>query len=169
MLQPSRSSEMPEPTKLVAQAAFRNGSIVMTIRDELGVVFEDNAFADLYPSLGQPVESPARLALVTVMQFVQNLTDRQAADAVRGRIDWRHALGLELVDPGFLYSVLSGFRQRLVMVTPSGSCSKRTWNAVQPRACWATRNGNEPTQHTFRQPFADSRCWNWSVKPCAAC
>jgi transposase len=114
MLQPSRSTDVPELTKLVAQAAFPNGSIFMTIRDELGTVFEDEAFTDLYPSLGQPAESPARLALVTVMQFVENLTDRQAADAVRGRIDWKYALGLELSDPGFHYSVLSEFRQRLV-------------------------------------------------------
>jgi transposase len=114
MLQPSRDTEIPELTKLVVQAAFPNGSIFMTIRDELGVVFEDDAFAALYPTLGQPAESPARLALVTVMQFVENLTDRQAADAVRGRIDWKYALGLELSDPGFHYSVLSEFRQRLV-------------------------------------------------------
>jgi transposase len=86
----------------------------MKMRDELGPIFEDTAFAHLYPNLGQPAESPGRLALVTVMQFVENLTDRQAADAVRGRIDWKYALGLELSDAGFHYSVLSEFRQRLV-------------------------------------------------------
>ena len=87
MLQPSRSTDVPELTKLMAQAAFPKGSIFMTIRDELGTVFEDEAFTDLYPSLGQPAESPARLALVTVMQFVENLTDRQALDSCSVRCD----------------------------------------------------------------------------------
>jgi transposase len=64
--------------------------------------------------LGQPAESPARLALITVMQFIENLTDRQAAQAVRDRIDWKYALVLELSDPGFHYSILSEFRQRLL-------------------------------------------------------
>lgn len=114
MLQPNRNMAIPELTKLVAQAAFPNGSLFITLRDELGPVFEDEAFAAFYPSLGQPAESPGRLAMVTVMQFAENLTDRQAADAVRGRIDWKYALGLELSDPGFHYSVLSEFRQRLV-------------------------------------------------------
>ena len=63
---------------------------------------------------GQPGISPAQLALVTVMQYIENLTDRQAADAVRGRIDWKYALGLELADAGFHYSVLSEFRARLI-------------------------------------------------------
>ena len=114
MLRPEYNTDIPELTQWVAKAAYPNGSMFMTMRDELGPIFEDEAFAALYPNLGQPAESPARLALVTIMQFVENLTDRQAADAVRGRIDWKYALGLELTDPGFHYSVLSEFRRRLV-------------------------------------------------------
>jgi transposase len=86
----------------------------MTLRDELGVVYADEQFRDLFPTRGQPAESPARLALVIVLQFVEGLTDRQAADAVRGRLDWKYALGLELTDPGFDYSILSEFRARLI-------------------------------------------------------
>lgn len=114
MLQPQQRTEIPEMTRIVAKTAFPNGSVFMTLRDELGPVFEDERFAHLYPGTGQPSESPARLAMVTLMQFLENLTDRQAADAVRGRIDWKYGLGLELTDPGFHYSVLSEFRQRLV-------------------------------------------------------
>jgi hypothetical protein len=55
-----------------------------------------------------------RLALVTVMQFRENLSDRQAAEAVRARIDWKYLLGLELSDAGFDKSVLSEFRHRLL-------------------------------------------------------
>jgi transposase len=109
-----RGHEIPEETVQVAQAAFPKGNRLMTLRDALGSIFEDEAFAELYPSLGQPAESPGRLALVTVLQFMEQLTDREAADAVRGRIDWKYALGLELRDPGFHYSVLTEFRQRLI-------------------------------------------------------
>jgi transposase len=114
MLRLQDDRDIPELTELVARNAFPDGSLVMIMRDELGRIFEDEEFAHMYPRLGQPAESPARLALVTVMQFTENLTDRQAAQAVRGRIDWKYALGLELSDPGFHYSVLSEFRQRLI-------------------------------------------------------
>jgi transposase len=83
------------------------------MRDELGVLFEDSDFAELFPRRGQPAFAPWRLALITVMQFLENLSDRQTAEAVRSRIDWKYALGLKLTDSGFDYSVLSGFRERL--------------------------------------------------------
>lgn len=86
----------------------------MQMRDQLGTLYDDAAFGALYPQRGQPAETPWRLAVVTVMQFADGLTDRQAADAVRSRIDWKYALGLELTDAGFHYSVLSKFRTRLV-------------------------------------------------------
>ena len=86
----------------------------MVMWDELGPIFEDQDFAELFSWTGQPGISPAQLALVTVMQYIENLTDRQAADAVRARIDWKNALGLELEDAGFHYSVLSEFRTQLI-------------------------------------------------------
>ena len=106
--------DVPEETARVAQAAFRKGNRYMQMRDELGTMYEDDQFADLYPNVGQLAASPWRLALVTVMQFAENLTDRQAADAVRSRIDWKYALSLELADEGFDFSVLSEFRTRLL-------------------------------------------------------
>ena len=86
----------------------------MHMRDELGTMYEDESFAHLFSHTGQPAEAPWRLALVTIMQFAQGLSDQQAADAVRGRIDWKYALGLELSNAGFDASVLSEFRTRLV-------------------------------------------------------
>lgn len=114
MLNPNRDPKIPEETIKVAKAAFPKGNIYLTLRDTLGPIFEDEAFAALYPSLGQPAESPGRLAMVTLMQFLEGLTDRQAADAVRGRLDWKYMLGLSLEDPGFDFSVLCEFRQRLL-------------------------------------------------------
>ena len=80
----------------------------------MGAIYDDMQFAGLFPLRGQPAEAPARLALATILQFVEGLSDRRAADAVRGRIDWKYALGLELTDPGFDHTVLSEFRTRLV-------------------------------------------------------
>lgn len=113
-LKPEPISPIPEQTARVARVAFPKGNTFMQMRDELGVLWEDEEFADLFPRRGQPALAPWRLALVTVMQFAENLPDRQAADAVRARIDWKYALGLELTDAGFDFSVLSEFRGRLL-------------------------------------------------------
>jgi len=115
MLKPESMLAIPEETKTVAKQAFPKGNIYLALRDKLGPIFEDELFGDLYPSLGQPAESPARLARVTLMQFMENLPDRQAAEAVRSRINWKYMLGLKLNDPGFDYSVLSEFRNRLIV------------------------------------------------------
>jgi len=86
-LRPNYIADVPEETVKVAQAAFRKGNRYMQMRDELGTMFKDEQFIDLFPQVGQLAETPWRVALVTVMQFAENLTDRQAADAVRGRLD----------------------------------------------------------------------------------
>jgi transposase len=98
----------------VARAAFPKGNVFMRMREALGLIYSDPPFASLFSHTGQPAEAPARLALVLVLQFAEGLADRQAADAVRSRIDWKYALGLELTDPGFDDSVLSEFRTRLI-------------------------------------------------------
>ncbi|HXH13354.1 MAG TPA: IS1182 family transposase [Alphaproteobacteria bacterium] len=106
--------QIPEQTIQVARAAFPKGNPYMRMRDALGPIYTNPDFAHLFPKEGQPAEAPAHLALVTIMQFAEGLSDAQAADAVRGRIDWKYALALELTDPGFDSSVLSEFRSRLI-------------------------------------------------------
>jgi transposase len=105
---------MPTETARVARAAFPRGNPDLRMRDELGVLDADEDFAPLFPARGKPAEAPWRLALTTVFQFAENLSNRQAADTVRGRIDWKFALGLALTAAGFDHTVLSEFRQRLV-------------------------------------------------------
>ncbi len=105
---------IPEEIVRVAHAVFPRGNVFMQVRDTLGAIYTDEAFADLFPTHGQPALAPWRLALVTVFQFMEGLTDRQAADAVRDRLAWKYALSLELCDPGFDHTVLSEFRSRLV-------------------------------------------------------
>lgn len=113
-LKPEPIPPVPEETARVARAAFPRGNVLIQMRDALGTIYTDELFADLFPTHGQPAEAPWRLALVTVFQFMENLTDRQAADAVRRCLDWKYALSLELTDPGFDHTVLSEFRARLV-------------------------------------------------------
>src|ERR687883_381311 len=113
-LHPESIGEVPVETARVARAAFPRGTVITRLRDEFTSLYEDADFRTLYPVRGQPGLPPWRLALVTVFQFLEHLSDRQAADAVRGRIDWKYALGLELTDPGFHFSVLAEFRARLV-------------------------------------------------------
>jgi transposase len=113
-LHPRSIKPVPEETSRVAKAAFPKGTTYLTMRDELGAIFEDEDFAHLFPSRGRPAMAPWRLALITIMQFAEGLSDRQTADAVRARIDFKYALSLELDDPGFDASVLSEFRTRLL-------------------------------------------------------
>ncbi|WP_414553534.1 IS1182 family transposase [Anabaena sp. CCY 0017] len=113
-LHPEEIPPVPEETARVAFAAFPKGNMYMRLRDELGIFFQDEDFASVYPPRGQSAQAPWRLAMVLIMQFLENLSDRQAAQAVRARIDWKYALSLELTDPGFDFSVLSEFRDRLI-------------------------------------------------------
>jgi transposase len=113
-LHPHVIAPVPDETARVARAAFPKGHPYLTFRDALGTIFQDEDFSALFPAWGHPGLSPWRLALVTIMQFRENLADRQAAEAVRARIDWKYLLSLELTDPGFNFSVLSEFRDRLL-------------------------------------------------------
>ncbi len=113
-LQPQAIPPVPEETARVAHAILPKGNVFMHMRDEFGTFFRDEDFLDVFSEKGQPAQSAWRLALVMVMQYADGLTDRQAADAVRTRIDWKYALSLEITDPGFDFSVLSEFRSRLL-------------------------------------------------------
>jgi len=103
----------PVPTD-TARAAFPKGNIDMKLRERIGTIIHDEDFAPLFAKDGAPGLPPWRLALVTILQFHENLSDRQAAEAVRARIDWKYVLSLELTDEGFDFSVLSEFRARLI-------------------------------------------------------
>ena len=106
--------EVPKETERIARKAFRKGHRWIELRDEMPDLYTDEAFADLYPASGQPAYAPWRLALVSVLQFAEQLSDQQAADAVRSRLEWKYLLALPLEDEGFDASVLSEFRTRLL-------------------------------------------------------
>lgn len=93
-LQISPVPPVPSETVRVARAAFPKGNIYLQIRDTLGSIYIDEDFTDLFSIKGQPAQSPWRLALICILQYMENLSDRQAAEAVRGRIDWKYALSL---------------------------------------------------------------------------
>jgi transposase len=114
MLRPMPIEPIPPETARVARAAFSTGNQYLRVADELDSLFTDEVFLALFPPHGQPALPPWRLALVTILPCAEGLSDRQAANAVRGRIDWKYVLRLELTDPGFDGSVLSEFRTRLI-------------------------------------------------------
>jgi transposase len=145
---PRSSHAVPTMTAGIAWAAFPNGCLAMRIRDAFGELFiEDVEFAELFTVEARPAVSPARLALVSVLQFVEGLSDRQAADAVRGRIDWKYALGLELADTGFDASVLREFRIRLVAGDPAERLLHRMLDRLWERDLLASgRQRTDATQ-----------------------
>jgi transposase len=109
----------PEPAPEVVRAIKakyygHDLPLPVAVRDRLGELFADAEFASTFGSTGPRGWSPGRLALITVLQRAENLTDRQAAEAVRDKLSWAYALGLGLDDPGFDFSVLSEFRTRVV-------------------------------------------------------
>src|SRR5438093_9200593 len=147
-LHPQAIYTVPEDTARVARAAFPKGNPYLRMHDELGRLYADRDFAALFPTRGQPALAPAQLALVTLMQFAERLTDRQAADAVRGRIDWKYALCLELTDAGFDRSVLSEFRTRLL----AGGAEALLFEALLARCREAgllQARGRQRTDSTF--------------------
>jgi transposase len=105
---------IPEEIRQIAQRAFPKGNVYMTMRDEVGMIYQDGQFTHLFSHAGRPGEAPGFLALVMVMQYMEGLSDEQAAEQVRARIDWKYMLGLTIDDPGFHHDVLRRFRERLV-------------------------------------------------------
>jgi transposase len=138
---------IPPETVRVAQAAFPGGNVYMRMRDELGTLFDDEQFAAVYAREGHAALHPWQLALVSVMQFAENLSDREAADAVRARIDWKYALGLDLTDEGFHYSALSEFRTRLVEGSLEYVLLDRLLDRCRERG-WLKARGRQRTDST---------------------
>jgi transposase len=164
-LKPSLIEPVPEATARVARAAFRKGNPLLKLRDELGVIFRDEDFADLVPRRGQPGLAPWRLALVTLLQFREDLADRRAAEAVRARIDWKYLLGLELDDPGFDASVLCEFRARLVEGGAEERLLGKLLEACQARGLLKARGRQRSdTTHVLAARSTGS---SWSARPCA--
>ena len=146
-LHPQPFTAVPPETARVARAAFPKGNLHLRLRDELGAIYEDAAFTPLFAERGQPAAAPWRLALVTILQDVEGLSDRQAADAVRSRIDWKYALNLELTDPGFDFTILCEFRGRLL----EGSAEHLLLDAFLQKCCerkWLKARGRQRTDST---------------------
>ena len=146
-LHPQVIPSIPDETARVAHAIFPKGNVYMHMRDELGTIYQDQDFADLFPQRGQAAEAPWRLALVTVIQYAEGLTDRQAADAVRTRIDVKYALSLDLTDVGFDFSILSEFRSRLLASRAERRLFDRLLEQFRTRG-WIKARGKQRTDST---------------------
>src|SRR5260370_22532479 len=106
-MKPSGLEPIPEETRALMQRLSPQGTMVSQLRDALGPIYSDESFVHLFPTRGRAAEAPWRLALVTVLQAIEVLTDRQAAEHLPTRIDWSYALALPLSDPRFDYSILT--------------------------------------------------------------
>ena len=157
-LHPKPSQSIPEQTMRVARASFPEGSLCVDIRDELGPIFTDEQFTSLYPNVGQSAFSPAKLGLITIFQFLEGMTDRQTAHAVRARIDWKYALGLELDFSGFDYSILSKYRKRLQEGGEESILFQELSNTLQEKGL-LRRGGKQRTDSTHI--LASVRELNW--------
>src|SRR5260370_1509117 len=146
-LHPQIIPPIPEETVRVADAVLTQGNSYMHMRDHLGTLYQDQDFLDLFPSRGQPAQEPGRLALVNIMQYAEGLTGRQAADAVRTRIDWKYALSLDLIHPGFNFSVLSEFRSRLLAHGAERLLFDRLLEQFRERG-WIKARGKQRTDST---------------------
>ena len=155
-LRPNGFTEIPAETSRVARAAFPKGCLAMRARDALGPLFTDEPFAASVRGPGPAGGRPARLALVLVLQFAEDLTDRQAADAVRARLDWKYALGLELTDPGFDFSrAHASSAPAWSPAWPSSGCSTRCWTRLRELGLLRRAGGSAPTPPTcWRGPGA---------------
>ena len=164
----SPDSPIPEETFRVAHAAFPQGNVFMRMRDALGPIYSNPPFAHLFSQTGQPAEAPARLALVLVLPFAEGLADRQAADAVRRRLDWKDALGLELTDPGFDDTVLSEFRTRLIAGEGEHLLLETMLTSLQERGCSKDGANTAPTLPLSWRPSGRSIGSHGSAKRCAS-
>src|SRR3989442_15893798 len=146
-MKPSGLEPIPEETRLLVQRLCPKGTLVTQLRDALGPIYSDEHVAHLFPKRGRPAEAPWRLALVTVLQAIEGLTDRQAAQAVRTRIDWLYALALPLDEPGFDYAILTDFRQRVLAGQAQDLILEPILQLSRERG-WLKTPGNQRTQAT---------------------
>ena len=147
-LRPEPLPPIPDATAAAVRAAFPKGNLYVELRAEFGTLYDDRLFADLYPPQGRPVEvAPWRLALVMVMQYIEGLTDRQAADAVRRCMDWKYALSLDLTDPGFDFTLLHDFRCRL-LAHEAGQRFLDAFLAACKARGWVKARGTQRTDST---------------------
>jgi len=147
-LHPHPLPSVPDATAAAVRAAFPKGNLYVDLRAEFGTLYDDQLFADLYPPTGRPVEvAPWRLALVMVLQYIEGLTDRQAADAVRRCMDWQDALSLDLTDPGFDFTLLHDFRGR-VLTHVAGQRFLDCFLAACNARGWIKARGTQRTDST---------------------
>src|SRR5947209_6152592 len=161
---PRLGAEVPELTARVARASNPAGTTAMWVRDRLEGLWADEDFAGWYPRDGRPGISPAQLATVSVLQFLLDLSDRDAAEAVRCRIDFKYALGLDLDDPGFHHSVLGDFRDRLLEDGRADRLLDLALARLKEAGLVRERTAQRTDSTHVLAAVRDLTAWNWSPR-----
>jgi transposase len=149
-LQPQKVPEIPEETARIARILFPKRNKYLWLRDELEASYQDEHFLKCYPKTGQTAEQPWRLAMMRVIQYMDNYTDRQAAEALKTRIDLKYTLSLELTDPGCDFSVLSEFRSRLQAHESEEVILNALIDLCRKKG-WLKERGKQRTDSTHRE------------------
>jgi transposase len=146
-MKPHGLEPIPEETVRVVSKALRKGNLITHLRDAIGPIYDDEQFAHLFAKRGRRAEAPWRLALITVFQYLEHLGDRQAAEMVSSRLDWKYALSLSLEEEGIDFSTLSVFRQRLVEAGAEDVILEPILQVARERG-WLKAGGKQRTDST---------------------
>src|SRR5437870_7798036 len=150
-MKPQGLEPILDETRRLIERLSPKGTMVTQLRDALGPIYSDEPFAHLFPKRGRAAEAPWRLALVTVLQAIEGLTDLQAAESRRTRLDWLYALALPPDDPGFDYSILTDFRQRLLSAKADDLILEPILHLCRERR-WLKARGKQRTDATAVAP-----------------
>ncbi|MGZ6364194.1 MAG: IS1182 family transposase [Ktedonobacterales bacterium] len=146
-MKPQGLEPIPEETRRLVERLCPKGTMVTQLRDALGPIYSDEQFAHVFPTRGRPAYAPWRLALITALQAIEGLSDRQAAASVCTRLDWLYALALPLDDPSFDFSILSDFRQRLLWAQAQELILEPILQLCRERG-WLKAHGKQRTDAT---------------------
>jgi Transposase DDE domain/Transposase domain (DUF772) len=113
-----RRPDLPTTGARWCEAALPAGSVYRFLARERARLFPPELFADLFQPTGRRSVPPSILAVVTVLQRLEGLSDREAADRFAFDVRWRYAAGVADAVPGeetasFASTVLVDFRARL--------------------------------------------------------
>lgn len=147
-LQDNWSTEIPEDTKSCGEQLLPADNPYRLVGEHVTEILSLADFRALYSQIGRGALCPIILALVTVFQFLERIPDRAAAQWAVLRLDWKYALHVPLLWPGFHFSSLSKYRQRLMEHEAERLVFERVLQWVQAYGL-LKKHGQQRTDSTY--------------------